>query len=1213
MPTSTRQLITAFSALLIVMLITARPLSAQHLTATIASGSAPSAIAINPATNKIYVANCGSGCTGGNGNGSIKVIDGATDTVTTIADPHGINPVALAVNPKTNKVYVANAGSNNITIIDGATNLTTTVSADVYPAAVAINPVTNKIYIVNCIVCASGGSTPGSVTVLDGATNSTATVAVGIEPIAVVVNPVTNKIYVVDEQGNAVTVIDGATNATASIPVGKTPHGIAVNPVSNKIYVANGASNNVTVIDGATNATHVISAGSWPISVAVNPVSNEIYVANQNSANVTVIEGANDTTANLPVGSGPFGVAVNTTANRIYVTNYGSNSLTVIDGSTKSATALAVGSYPLSVAANAVTNKIYVANFKSNNISVIDGSSYATANAYVGGGAQAVAVNPGTNKIYVANSSTNNVSVIDGATGSTETVPLGGAPCGLAVNAVTNKIYVTGPGLTIIDGATNTTKFLPLSTQNCPVAVNTVTNKIYVVHQLNSYVDIIDGATNSIESVQGGGSAIAVNPVTNKVYIATDADAVLIIDGTTNAVTMIPAPAGSWAVDLNPITNKIYVASWVDSSVTVIDGMTNTTQTVPVDAGPYSLAVNAVSNKIYVAARNCGCVTVIDGATNSTTTVPGEAAPWAIAVNPVSNKIYVTNYAPSNPSNVTVIDGVTNQTQTLGEGINPYAVAVNPATNTAYVTYGYYATAIQEQSVQLNPLVTTITPLKNNETINRKPTFTFNVTSSFSPYTPVPQAVWYQLDTWQNRWLRASGAAPKFTASLSSLLLGTHILYAFATDGQDANSTGIAQQFIGNMAAYLFNVTLPATNTTLVSSLNPSNWSQSVQFTATVTPNPAATTIPTGMVRFYKQGSLLGSATLDSSGQGIYTTSTLPSGSNVITAEYGGDANFLGSPSPGLTQLVTAVPAVTLFPASISFGSQVVNTTSTIRTVSLTNSGVAPLAMNSVTTSGDFAISSNTCGSTVALGAKCVVSVRFTPTALGKRSGALIIADNALNSPQSVPLSGIGVLPVTLAPALVGFGAQALGTSSLQRKFTLNNYQTVALTNIALSVNGDFAISSTTCGPNLPAGSNCTVFVTFTPTQLGNRTGTLTVSDSATNTPQTSALQGTGVLQATLAPSIASYGRVAIGTTTAAKTFTLTNNLAVRLSGIMITITGDFTISATTCATSLAAKAKCTISVTFTPGASGTRTGNLSASDSASNSPQKSNLTGTGI
>ena len=78
----------------------------------------------------------------------MTVIDGATNATTTVAA--GTEPLAVAVNPVTNKIYVANRRSgNNVTVIDGATNATTTVPSGTHPEAVAVNPVTNKIYVAN--------------------------------------------------------------------------------------------------------------------------------------------------------------------------------------------------------------------------------------------------------------------------------------------------------------------------------------------------------------------------------------------------------------------------------------------------------------------------------------------------------------------------------------------------------------------------------------------------------------------------------------------------------------------------------------------------------------------------------------------------------------------------------------------------------------------------------------------------------------------------------------------------------------------------------------------------------------------------------------------------------------------------------------------------------------------------------------------------------
>ena len=133
----------------------------------------------------------------------------------------------------------------------GAQTVNATVAAGSYPIAVAVNPATNKIYVAN---------QGGNVTVIDGATNATATIAAGKYPQAVAVNPATNKIYVANGDSNNVTVINGATNATATIAAGTHPIAVAVNRVTDKIYVPNFRSNNVTVIDGAKSTTAKVAA-----------------------------------------------------------------------------------------------------------------------------------------------------------------------------------------------------------------------------------------------------------------------------------------------------------------------------------------------------------------------------------------------------------------------------------------------------------------------------------------------------------------------------------------------------------------------------------------------------------------------------------------------------------------------------------------------------------------------------------------------------------------------------------------------------------------------------------------------------------------------------------------------------------------------------------------------------------------------------------------
>jgi hypothetical protein len=205
-------------------------------------------------------------------------------------------------------------------------------------------------------------------------------------------------------------------------------------------------------------------------------------------------------------------------------------------------------------------------------------------------------------------------------------------------------------------------------------------------------------------------------------------------------------------------------------------------------------------------------------------------------------------------------------------------------------------------------------------------------------------------------------------------------------------------------------------------------------------------------------------------------------------------------------------PIVTLVPASLVFGKTVVGATAAGKTVTLSNTGTATLNITSIAVSGDFAPATSTkpCGSTLAAGANCIIKVTFTPTQLGARTGNITITDNASNSPQTVPLSGTGIAPVTLTPSSATYAAQTVGTTSLPKTFTLKNNQSATLSSIVITTTGDFSVSSTTCTTSLAAKANCTIKVVFKPTATGTRTGTLHVADNASNSPQISNLTGTG-------------------------------------------------------------------------------------------------------
>ena len=202
---------------------------------------------------------------------------------------------------------------------------------------------------------------------------------------------------------------------------------------------------------------------------------------------------------------------------------------------------------------------------------------------------------------------------------------------------------------------------------------------------------------------------------------------------------------------------------------------------------------------------------------------------------------------------------------------------------------------------------------------------------------------------------------------------------------------------------------------------------------------------------------------------------------------------------------------VTVAPSALNFGSVTTGSTSSAQTVTVSNPTSSAASVSSIAASGDFAQTS-TCGSSIAANGSCTVSVKFTPTATGSRTGTLTV--NAGGVTNSVSLSGTGTSSggsATLAasPTSLSFGNQAVGSTSAAQTVTVTNTGGAAASVSSVSATGPFA-STNTCGASIAAGASCTVSVTFTPTAAGAASGNVTVSSNATNPTLTVALSGTG-------------------------------------------------------------------------------------------------------
>jgi hypothetical protein len=215
----------------------------------------------------------------------------------------------------------------------------------------------------------------------------------------------------------------------------------------------------------------------------------------------------------------------------------------------------------------------------------------------------------------------------------------------------------------------------------------------------------------------------------------------------------------------------------------------------------------------------------------------------------------------------------------------------------------------------------------------------------------------------------------------------------------------------------------------------------------------------------------------------------------------------------------------------------------------------------------------------------------------------------------------VGTPAVSFGQNPLAFGGQPVG-STTQLTETVNNTGTAPLDITEIDAGGDYSEPSDTCiGFSVAAGSSCTIDVDFTPSVTGTDNGTLTLTDNAADSPETLQLTGSGTEpEAVLSPSPVNFGTVVIGSSDQ-EVLTVSNpgTATLDLSGAALTgaDSGDFALAGVTsgCVGSpptILPGTSCGVEITFTPGATGTRSATLTLTDNASPATQAVTLTGIG-
>jgi hypothetical protein len=324
--------------------------------------------------------------------------------------------------------------------------------------------------------------------------------------------------------------------------------------------------------------------------------------------------------------------------------------------------------------------------------------------------------------------------------------------------------------------------------------------------------------------------------------------------------------------------------------------------------------------------------------------------------------------------------------------------------------------------------------------------------------------------------------------------------------------------------------------------------------------------------------------------------------------------------------LVPASPMADFVLGSIGLG-----TTGTVQTLTLTNTSTVDgtISLSHVVdfgNSGTIAFIGTTCGLTLAGGTSCTFSFQFTASATiaGLKENDYKITTNGTPNPINFMVTATAVAAtLTVTPASLNFSTVGINTTSTAQTVTITNTSSVTATfsSIAPTVStgqGTFNLTNN-CGVKLPAGTSCTISVSFTASSIPSpATETIRISSDASTSPQFVNLTATGTAATlTVTPPTLSFGSVVLNTTSTAQTVTITNTSSVTatFSSIAPTVsTGQGTFNLTNnCGATLAAGASCTLSISFTASSiPSPATETIRIGSDASTSPQFINLSATG-
>ncbi len=310
-------------------------------------------------------------------------------------------------------------------------------------------------------------------------------------------------------------------------------------------------------------------------------------------------------------------------------------------------------------------------------------------------------------------------------------------------------------------------------------------------------------------------------------------------------------------------------------------------------------------------------------------------------------------------------------------------------------------------------------------------------------------------------------------------------------------------------------------------------------------------------------------------------------------------------------------PIVRLSTNTVDFGDQTVDT-SQRQYIKMENIGNDTLNVSSMTVpiGSGFSVEDD-CGSSLAVDNYCGILVYFEPTETEDYVSTLEIVDDSYSSPHHVALSGSGIAAgsadINIEKLYIDFGERALDSETTET-ITLTSAGTVNLTITSIVASGTTFSQTNDCPATLAPDETCTVTAAFEPTTSGAYDGTITLTDNATDSPQTIRLSGKGVSpNATLSPSLINFGNQTIEKPSMTKEVILLNSGTSTLTIDDISTSESMFTQTNSCGGTLEAKEDCMIRVVYLPTETGAATATLNVTSDDPSSPAKVFLFGNGI